>query len=351
MSKRQVAMVMDLNKCLGCHTCSIACKRLWTRREGMDAMWWNSVNTLPGHGTPRDWESMGGGYRNGQPVPGQRPTYAEFGEAWELDAGKVFFGGNPVATLLPNGADGDDPTWGPNWDEDIGAGEYPNSYFFYLPRICNHCTHPACMEACPRGAIVKRDEDGVVILNEDHCRGFRFCQEACPYKKIYFNTVTRTSQKCIFCLPRIESGVATACSRQCPGRVRFLGYRDDPEGPIFKLVSKYGVALPLHPEYGTDPNVFYVPPLAPLRFDADGNATDAPRIPIEYLESLFGPDVRKALRTMEREMERKRSGGESELMDLLIARRWLDMFGPFDKHPRDVAEVQPINFFGRQVRK
>lgn len=348
MSKRQVAMVMDLNKCLGCHTCSTACKRLWTRREGMDAMWWNSVNTLPGEGTPRGWETMGGGFRDGQPTPGHRPMYAEFGEAWEFDTEKVFFGGNPDATLLPKG---NDPTWGPNWDEDVGAGEYPNSYYFYIPRICNHCTHPACVEACPRGAILKRDEDGIVILNEDRCRGFRFCQEACPYKKIYFNTVTRSSQKCIFCLPRIEKDVATACSRQCPGRVRFLGYGDDPNGPIHKLVHKYRVALPLHAEFGTDPNVFYVPPLSPPRFDGEGSLTTDRRIPIEYLESIFGDGVKKALETLEQEMEHKRSGRESELIDILISRRWLDMFGPFVKHPRDVAEIQPVAFLRRGERK
>ena len=65
MSKRQVAMVMDLNKCIGCHTCSVACKRLWTRREGMQGMWWNTVNTAPGEGTPRGWEKLVGGFRDG----------------------------------------------------------------------------------------------------------------------------------------------------------------------------------------------------------------------------------------------------------------------------------------------
>lgn len=349
MSKKQVAMVMDLNKCLGCHTCSIACKRLWTRREGMDAMWWNTVNTMPGEGTPRGWENMGGGFdSSGQPIPGHRPLYSEFGEAWEFDHEKVFFGENPDATLLPVG---EDPEWGPNWDEDVGAGEYPNSYYFYLPRICNHCTHPACMEACPRKAIIKRDEDGIVILNEDHCRGFRFCQEACPYKKIYFNTASRISQKCIFCLPRIEKGVTTACSRQCPGRVRFVGYLDDPEGPIHQLVYKYGVALPLHAEFGTEPNVFYVPPLSPPKIDENGVTTTEQRIPIDYLESLFGSKVKTALATIEREMEHKRNGGTSELMDILISRRWLDMFKPFDKHPKDAVVIQPVKFFARGERK
>lgn len=77
--------------------------------------------------------------------------------------------------------------WGPNWEEDQGAGEFPNGYFFYLPRLCNHCSNPACLAACPRQAIYKREEDGIVLIDQERCRGYRYCVAACPYKKIYFN--------------------------------------------------------------------------------------------------------------------------------------------------------------------
>ncbi len=334
-SKRQLAMVLDLNKCIGCQTCTVACKRLWTRAEGMDYMWWNTVNTQPGHGTPRGWESMGGGFRDGVSKPGKMPSLQDFGEAWEFNHNEVLFGGKGASVRLePAGQ----PTWGPNWNEDQGTGEYPNAYYFYMPRLCNHCTKPACLEACPRKAIEKSAENGIVTVNEDRCRGYRFCMEACPYKKIYFNRRKNVAQKCIFCFPRIEQGVAPACARQCPGRLRFVGYRDDQGGPIWELVDKWRVALPLHPEYGTDPNVFYVPPLAPERIDENGNFdASQPRIPDEYLVSLFGERVLEVLEVLKSEMQKTRNDLQSDLMDILIARHWPDMFGGFDRDPATIA--------------
>jgi len=336
--KRQMAMVLDLNKCLGCHTCSVACKTQWTNSEGKEAMWWNTVNTMPGEGTPRGWETMGGGFHDAAAQPGKMPTTGEFGEAWEFNYDQVFREGQGQEEHLQ--VIGDAPEWGPNWDEDEGAGDYPNSYHFYLPRLCNHCTHPACVAACPRQAIEKREDDGIVVINEERCRGYRFCMEACPYKKIYFNHAKQVSQKCIFCYPRLEQGVATACSRQCPGRVRFLGYADDEDGPIYKLVTKYKLAVPLHPEYGTEPNVFYVPPIGPLRIGEDGDVDESqPRIPNEYIAHLFGDAGLQALENLKREKAIVQGGGKSEALDLLIAYKWEDMFGGFDRNPATLKWV------------
>ena len=323
-SRRQIGMVLDLNKCLGCHTCSVACKTQWSSGAGQDYMYYNSVETLPGEGYPRGYREMGGGYVDGWPQESPLPSLDDHGVPWEFNHEAVLFGGEGATDRLR--PVGDHPEWGPNWDEDIGAGEFPNSYYFYLPRLCNHCTNPACLEACPRNAIYKRDEDGIVLIDEHRCRGYRFCQSACPYKKIYFNFVTQTAQKCIFCYPRLEQGVANACARQCPGRLRFVGYLNDKTGPIYQLVSKWKVALPYLPQRGTGPNVFYVPPLGPPTYNPDGTLSDTPRIPPEYLESLFGKHVHRALDTLKTEMARQKRGERSELIDILIAWNFEDSF-------------------------
>ncbi len=318
----QVAMIIDLNKCIGCQACTTACKSLWTDEPGQEYMLWNNVETKPGPGYPRYWEEGGGGWdENGRLRPGPMPLKEDHGGEVPLNQDKVYFQGVQVRVQR------DEPlTKGANWDEDSSSGEYPNNYHFYLPRLCNHCTKPACLEACPVRAIYKREEDGVVLIDQDKCQGIRACNVACPYDKIYFNYTTNKSQKCIFCFPRLEEGDAPACAKQCPGRLRFVGFLEDEDGPIHKLVYQWKVALPLHPEYGTEPNVYYVPPILPPPFDADGDFSDEPRVPMEYLRYLFGETVDQALITLHQEMERKQEGKPSELMDLLIAKDWKSLF-------------------------
>lgn len=125
-----------------------------------------------------------------------------------------------------------------------------------------------------------------------------------------------------------------------------MGYRDDVNAPVHKLVDKWKVALPLHAEYGTQPNVFYVPPILPVSYAQDGDVDEnVPRIPDKYLVSLFGPKVLQAMETIKAEREKKRTTGKSELMDLLIAYEWKQMFGGFDKDP---ANAQPIKWQSRK---
>ena len=338
-SKRQLAWVFDLNKCIGCQTCSVACKVLWPGEDpGTEAQWWMTVNTQPGQGTPKGWEGMGGGYdASGKLSLGRIPTDDEVGGGWNFNYDEVLRGGgNKGAAHLHKISGAKD--WGMNWDEDEGGGEFPNAYFFYLPRLCNHCTQPACLEACPNDAIFKREEDGLVLRDEEKCRGTQMCRRACPYKKIYFNRMRNVSQHCIGCFPRIEQGVAPACVRQCPGRAAFIGYLDDDSTAVGKLVNKWKGALPLHPEKGTHPNVYYVPPLSPAPLREDGSFDEsAPRIPPAYLESLFGPAVHGALDVLRSELDRKRRGQGSDLMDTLILYKWKDALGHLTRDPADIV--------------
>src|SRR3990172_7642399 len=268
--RSQISMVFHLDKCIGCHTCSIACKNVWTDRKGTEYMWWNNVETKPGTGYPTQWEDQEkykGGWekKNGQieirstgkakVVPNifhnpHMPSMDDYYEPWTYDYQHLFNApeGNDQPTAIPVSMVTGEPMnveAGPNWDDDLGgspiyAANDPNleglskeerrqlnelerMVFFYLPRICNHCVNPGCVAACPAGALYKRGEDGIVLLNQEKCRAWRMCISGCPYKKTYYNWATGKSEKCILCYPRLESGHAPACFHSCVGRIRYLG--------------------------------------------------------------------------------------------------------------------------------
>ncbi len=265
--RSQVGMVLNLDKCIGCHTCSVTCKNVWTSREGMEYAWFNNVESKPGVGFPNDWENQekwkGGWIRkiNGklQPRMGNRamllgkifanphlPGIDDYYEPFDYDYQNLHNAPEskhqPIARprSLITGQRMDKITSGPNWEEILGGefekrakdqnfdnmqkamyGQFENTFMMYLPRLCEHCLNPACVATCPSGAIYKREEDGIVLIDQDKCRGWRMCITGCPYKKIYFNWKSGKSEKCIFCYPRIESGMPTVCSETCVGRIRY----------------------------------------------------------------------------------------------------------------------------------
>ena len=399
-----VAMVMNLDKCIGCHTCTVTCKQVWTNRPGTEYVYFNNVETKPGVGYPKryeDQEQWHGGWaldRKGrlQLRAGGRlrkllsifynpdlPTIDDYGDPWTYNYGTVIDAPlgtpNPTAHSI-SALTGKDMTvrWGSNFDDDLAGApehavadpnlagleervkmEFEQVFMFYLPRICEHCLNPSCVASCPSGAMYKRQEDGIVLVDQDRCRGWRFCVSGCPYKKVYFNHRTGKAEKCTFCFPRIEAGQPTICSETCVGRLRYLGLilydadkvlgaaatsgeRDlyqaqldvfldphDPRvraaadeagiprdwieaaqrSPVYELAVRHRVALPLHPEYRTLPMVWYIPPLSPVADIVGGYepgrvfaAVDSLRIPVEYLANLFtagdtGP-IRAVLRKL-----------------------------------------------------
>ena len=216
----QFAAVFDTNKCIACQTCSYACKNAWTSGRGQEYMFWNNVETKPYGFYPMAWDAKLLGMLGPQTWEGA--TYT----------GKTIFEAAPkgVAALgfLP-----EDMDWArPNLGEDEVSGmvtggdriTIPHKVWnFYLPRICNHCSYPACLASCPRKAIYKRPEDGIVLLDQERCRGYRECVRACPYKKTMYNVATRISEKCIACFPLVEQGRQTHCVINCIGRIRING--------------------------------------------------------------------------------------------------------------------------------
>lgn len=382
--KAQYAMVMNLDKCIGCHTCSIPCKNVWTTRRGAEYMWWNNVETKPGIGYPRHWQNQKiwqGGWevRKGKPVlrAGGKveklakiffnpdlPQIDQYYEPWTYNYEHLTTSPpskHQPATRPKSLITGEnlELNWGPNWEDDLAGApihavedvnlegldcdvylNFKNVFMFWLPRICEHCLNPGCLASCPSGAIYKRDEDGIVLIDQEKCRGWRFCVTGCPYKKAYFNWQSHKSEKCIFCYPRIEAGLPTLCAESCVGKIRLIGVilydvdrlldvasvesdqelytaqaslflnPHDPEimaeasrcgvsdgfieaaqrSPVYKLID-WKLALPPHPEFRTLPMVWYVPPLSPILLASDKEPSVADvehlRIPLRYLANLL----------------------------------------------------------------
>lgn len=404
--RSQISMVLNLDKCIGCHTCSVTCKNIWTNREGLSYAWFNNVETKPGTGFPKLWENQEK-FKGGFVVEGGKlqlkqgsklkllgnifhnphmpdlvndyyePFDFDYGALQSLEKAKGPLSLRPYSLLT--GKVMDTVSSGPNWQDNLGGefkvrsedpllsgiakemiGQFENTFMLYLPRLCEHCLNPACVASCPSGSIYKREDDGVVLVDQNKCRGWRMCVSGCPYKKIFFNYETGKAEKCILCYPRLEAGEPTACSESCVGRIRYLGVMlydadkieeyastadetklyhkqmeifldpNDPKveeealkagitpswiaaakrSPVYRLIKDYKLALPLHPEYRTLPMVWYIPPLSPITKVLEGNleslgyipSVDDLKIPLQYLANLLSAGdlepVKKALNTM-----------------------------------------------------
>ena len=127
---------------------------------------------------------------------------------------------------------------------------------FFVPKLCNHCTHPACVQVCPTGATFKTD-DGVVVIDHTYCIGCQYCVQACPYGARFFNAELQVTDKCTWCYHRITKGLQPACVEVCPVGARIFGDRNDKNSAISKFIADNRVTV-LRPETGNAPNVFYV---------------------------------------------------------------------------------------------
>ncbi len=445
--RAQMSMVLNLDKCIGCHTCSVTCKNVWTSRKGAEYMWFNNVESKPGLGYPNNWESQkkwNGGWKiseNGdlEPCIGNKiavlfkifanpdlPSIDDYYEPFTFNyshlqhspKSKYAPTARPVSIIT--GEYLDTIKSGPNWEEILGGefskrgndinfdglekyvyGQFKNTFMMYLPRLCEHCLNPACVAVCPSGAIYKRHEDGIVLVDQNRCRGWRMCVSACPYKKIYYNWHSGKSEKCIFCYPRIESGETTVCSETCVGRIRSVGvilydadkihetasvhdieslYEKqldmflDPNdkaietealkqgisenwikaaknSPIYKMAVDWKIALPLHPEYRTLPMVWYIPPLSPIQDSVDTGEIgehgifpeiDQLRIPIKYLANMLTGGSEKPVINALKRMLAMKVYMRSKLVDNFINLNILKNTGMTEREVKEMYRYMAI---------
>jgi tetrathionate reductase subunit B len=127
---------------------------------------------------------------------------------------------------------------------------------FFVPKLCNHCTHPACVQVCPTGATYRTD-DGVVLIDHNYCIGCQYCVQACPYGARFFNERKEVSDKCTWCYHRITKGLLPACVEVCPVGARIFGDLKDKQSPISQFIRNNRTYV-LRPESGNAPNVYYV---------------------------------------------------------------------------------------------
>ncbi len=144
-----------------------------------------------------------------------------------------------------------------SWVEAVEKGTYPDVSRSFLPRLCNQCSEPQCVDVCPTGATYKREEDGIVVVDEETCIGCKYCMQACPYDVRFINPRTGTADKCDFCLHRVANGLEPSCVNTCQGKARIFGDMNDPTSEVSKLIAKNPVTV-LRQEMGTEPNVYYI---------------------------------------------------------------------------------------------
>ncbi|MES9875063.1 MAG: 4Fe-4S dicluster domain-containing protein [Candidatus Sedimenticola sp. 20ELBAFRAG] len=199
----QMALVIDLNVCVGCHACVTSCKE------------WNTSG----------WAG---------PMPDQRP--------YDADPTGVFF--NRVQTYE--------------------VGEFPCTETLHFPKSCLHCEDPPCVPVCPTGASYKREDNGVVLVDYDKCIGCKYCSWACPYGAREFDEKNKVMKKCTLCIDRItdmslpENERKPACVLACPTRARIYGDVHDPDSEVSVAIREQG-GYQLQPEWGTQPANQYLP--------------------------------------------------------------------------------------------
>ncbi|HGY55957.1 MAG TPA: 4Fe-4S dicluster domain-containing protein [Caldithrix abyssi] len=200
-------MGIDINKCIGCGKCADACKKE------------NDVPKAP-----------------------------FFFRTW-VERYRIFKSGKTFVDS-PNGAiNGFRKPYYESEDKDKVIRS------FFVPKICNHCDNPPCVQVCPVGATFKTP-DGVVLVDGDYCIGCRYCIQACPYGARFLHPEKRTAEKCTFCYHRVVKGLVPACVEICPTQTRIFGEIKKKASPLMRFMRKHKIGV-LKPSLNTEPKVYY----------------------------------------------------------------------------------------------
>jgi Fe-S-cluster-containing dehydrogenase component len=127
---------------------------------------------------------------------------------------------------------------------------------FFVPKLCNQCDNPPCVTVCPVGATYMTN-DGVTLIDQEHCIGCGYCIQSCPYGARFFLPDKKVVDKCTWCYHRISHGIVPACVEACPRAARVFGDLNDPTSPVREILAEKRVYT-LKPELGTEPKLYYV---------------------------------------------------------------------------------------------
>ena len=195
-------MGIEIDKCIGCNRCVEACK---------------AENNVP-----------------------QEPYYFR---TW-VERYTVLKGGETAVECISTGQKHVEP-----------AEERDVVRSFFVPKLCNHCAHPPCVQVCPVGATFAT-KDGVVLVDSERCIGCRYCIQACPYGARFFNPRTHTADKCTFCYHRVVKGLLPACVEVCPTQARIFGDLRSRASRLTRFQRMNNIAV-LKPALNTEPKVYY----------------------------------------------------------------------------------------------
>jgi len=204
ISEQNFAFIVDITRCIGCGSCCVADKREYNVPDGYYRTWVERY-------------------------------LKDFDDEVYVDS--------------PNG--GLDGYQTPRKDLDK-----PIRDTFFVPKLCNMCEDPSCVQVCPVGATF-RSPDGFVLIDQKRCIGCVYCIQGCPYSVRFLNPVTHTADKCTWCYHRVRKGLLPACVDVCPTGARKFGDLNDKESEVSKILRGPGVLTVLKKDMGNYPSLYY----------------------------------------------------------------------------------------------